>query len=202
MRKLALAVGVLFIAAGVAAVVLGGTFRSDGSAVREAARSALVVPEGATTPAPRDRRARYWWSVAGFERAVGAAGESRSDRLDRLGAVAADLTHQAGRGSPAARSLSLSLLGLTRLAQAYLGGGKTETGAAATALRAAVVLDPGNDDAKANLELVLQTRRSSRGTRPRDRSRNTGSGQPPRSQGRSTPASGAGGQAVGPPVGY
>jgi hypothetical protein len=202
MRNLALTVGVLFTAAGVAAVALGGTFRSDGGAARDAARSALVSPEGANTPAPRDRSARYWWSLAGFERAVGAAGESRSGRLDRLRAVAADLTHQAGRGPTAARSLSLSLLGLTRLAQAYLGGGKTEAGAAATALRAAVVLDPGSDDAKANLELLLQTRRSSKGTRPRDQGRNKGSGQPPRSQGRSTPASGAGRSVVGPPVGY
>jgi hypothetical protein len=202
MRNLAPTLGVLFTAAGVAAVALGGAFRSDGGAARDAARSALVAPESANSPAPRDRSARYWWSLAGFERAVGAAGASRSDRLDRLGAVAADLAHQAGRGSPAARSLSLDLLGLTRVAQAYLGGAQPGAHAAASALRAAVVLDPGSDDAKANLELVLQTRRSSKGTRPRDQGRGKRPGQTPPSQGRSTPASGAGGNVEGPPVGY
>jgi len=201
MRNVAPIVGVLLTAAGVAAFALGGTFRSDGGQGRDAARSALVAPDSVNTPAPREPRARYWWSLAGFERAVGAARDSRNERLERLSAAAADLAHQAGRGSPSARSLSLGLLGLTRLAQGYLSGG-SPAARAATALRAAVVLDPANDDAKANLELVLQANRSRKGMRPHDQAHGKTPSRSPKPKSATRPATGAGTNVQGPPVGY
>jgi hypothetical protein len=197
--------GVLLAVAGVGALALGASLRGDAAPARDAARAALVAPAGPRAVMPRGQPGRYWWSLAGFERAVGGGKESRRERLERLAAVGAELTRQAGRGSTSSRSRSLSLLGLTRLAEAYLGsGGNARAGAsrgAASALRAAVVLDPANDDAKANLELVLQSRRSHRGTGPR----NQGQGKKPGKQsspGSPQPALGAGTGVKDPPVGY
>lgn len=213
MRAL-LALGVLLLGSGAAAFALSAAFRGDSGSARAAARSALVMSavDGSTRtgePLVEDSgRARYWWSVAGFERAVGPGRAPRTARLDRLARVSDELTREAAHGSRPSRSLSLSLLGLTRLAHSYLGtsgsqgGGRNRSPAAA--LRAAVVLDPANDDAKANLELILQATAPRPGMRRPSPNRNQ-SRQPggaPNSQPGAAPATGAGGSIESAPVGY
>lgn len=203
--------GALFVAAGAGALSLGAALRDDNGAARDAARSALVVStraqsSGATSAPPHELSARYWWSLAGFEHAVGPGNGSRSERTRRLTAVAAELTRLAGRGQAPSRSLSLSLLGLTRLVEGYLsasGPGHGEKGkSAASALRAAVVLDAANNDAKANLELLLQTRHARKGKRPKDQGQGHKPARGSQPQSGSRPAPGAGRSAEGPPVGY
>jgi hypothetical protein len=199
-----LTLGLLSVAAGVAAATLGATAGGADGGTRDAARSALVAPDGSARAVPRGRLAQYWWSLAGFEEAVGAVRESRSDRVERLAAVAAVLARQAAHGSPSERSLNLSLLALTRLARQYLGAGGPGGGKSpAAALRAAVVLDAANDDAKANLELVLQTgRNSTKGSRPRDQGKGKKAGQASNPSTKTVPASGAGRNVEKTPVGY
>jgi hypothetical protein len=212
--RVLLALGVLLLGSGAAAFASSAALRGDSGPARAAARSALVASavDGSTPtsePLAGDSgRARYWWSVAGFERAVGPGRASRTARLDRLAGVSEELIREAAHGSRPSRSLSLSLLGLTRLAHSYLGTNSSRGGgpnrSPAAALRAAVVLDPANDDAKANLELILQTTAPRPGARRPSPSRNQ-SRQPggaPNPQPGATPATGAGGSIQGAPVGY
>ncbi len=216
MKLVAPIVGGVLLVAAAGAFALGSALREHPGPARDSARAALLGwdartgPEPAADTAPRDLRARYWWTLAGFERAISAGGGGRSERLQTLARVAADLQRQAGEGSPRERSVALSLLALTRLTSSLLQEraapqGPPPVARAVAALRAAVVLDPLNDDAKANLEQLLRTPQSQRSQQrqpgtPRHAKKK--GGRPPKPPTVSSPVGGAGRGTKSGPVGY
>jgi hypothetical protein len=195
MRLAVPALGILLVAAGAGAVALGLSVRVDPGPARAAARSALLgssepslsAPARVTGRSGSGGRARYWQDLADVERTVSTPGASLPDRRQKLSRLIAGLKTNAARGAPEERSRTLSLLALARLAQSVLTADKTgqlsRTSGAVTALTAAVVLDPANEDAKANLELLLQAARSSgRGGRRNQATGTSHAGKPPPSQ--------------------
>jgi hypothetical protein len=178
--------------------------RRDAGPTRDAARAALLGWDGQSAKSgdipdpPAEARGRYWWALSAFERMLSSNEQSRAERLRALESVATELAHLTGRGSGTDRSRALSLLALTRLTRLMLDADPTSQAnqpprLAVTALQAAVVLDPGNADAKANLEQLLRSlpthsmrAKSKRGAKP------TQGGRPLKRPADTTPVSGAG----------
>jgi hypothetical protein len=168
MKAVAPLIAALVLAAAAGTLVAGVAVRRDAGPTRDAARAALLAWDGRsakpgdTPDPPADARGRYWWALSAFERMLSSNEQRRAERLRALESVATELAHLAGRGSGTDRSRALSLLALARLTRLMLDADPTSHAnqpprLAVTALQAAVVLDPDNADAKANLEQLLRT---------------------------------------------
>jgi hypothetical protein len=179
------------------------------AASRVAARAALLdrrLPTGSLrfSGEQGDLKLRYWRSLAVFEQALAPQPLSRTARLRLLARAASVLTAEAAGKPSADRSRALTLLGLVSFARASLqapGSEARHSGAreAVGAFRAAVLADNGNDDAKTDLELLLQSTRSSRAAPKAGRGKTTKQRRAPAPVG---VPSGGGSAAPNSPVGY
>lgn len=151
--------------------VLAGSGSLSGPTVPLAAR--LSLSGGGTGRA----RASYWLELQEIQRILSKSGTATKTQLRRLRRAANELLERTENGTRRTRSQALSAAALVSVAEAALGA-PTERAKhldrSAGLLRLAVELDPGNADAKANLELLLQatageqrSRRPARGGSPK-----------------------------------
>lgn len=157
-------VGTLLIAAALLAALAQLAQRSEAepAVAAAAARTALVGP-AADRKSRRDPSARtaYWHGLASFLHSLAGGTRARPERrLRELRAAVERLQRATDEGPAAVRSRAFGLLALARIAQAGLDPARRGpyTDQALAALRRSVTLDGRNDDAKANLELLLQLR--------------------------------------------
>jgi hypothetical protein len=164
----------LLVAAAALAVCAYAGYRAD-EQVAATARQALTGKPTKPLAAPdrierlglrlshRQGEERSWALLAEFQRLSGRAESIPAPQAhQRFSALSDQLKAAAAvSGDPQLRSRLLTLLGLAQASDAQYGSvGMTEDDLRAEAiasLRRAIITDPGNDDAKKNLELLMRT---------------------------------------------
>lgn len=166
-RAVRLALGAAAVAAGAGCILLGRAVLGERASV-ERADAALSAPV-ASVPVARSGGISGFLLSTGDDRAARAAAADYTQARTqttlalavRARALAEDeLTPLALSGPPARRSWAQTLLASIELDQSRLdpGNAQKHVRASIAALAAAVAADPGNEDAKRDLELLLTLR--------------------------------------------